>query len=191
MGATTGSRPIQQTTLPDGTPNWGAGWKKAMHDWYDRTFQIQTHGASMARRTNYIDLDPTYRDMFGVPLARITFDFSQNDIKMRRFLADKAIELARATNPTHIKVSLPPVPFSIVPYQTTHVTGGAIIGTSRETSAVNTYLQNWDVPNVFVHGGCSFPQNAGYNPTNTIAALTYRSLDAMKSKYLPNPGRLI
>jgi hypothetical protein len=59
MGATTGARPIQQTTLPDGAPSWGSGWKKAMHDWYDRSFQIQAHGASMARRTNYIDLDPT------------------------------------------------------------------------------------------------------------------------------------
>ena len=191
MGATTGARPIQQTTLPDGTPNWGAGWKKAFHDWYDRSFQIQAHGACMARRTNYIDLDPTYRDVFGMPLARMTFDFTQNDLKMRRFLTDKATALARATNPTHVKVSLPPVPFSIIPYQTTHVTGGAIMGTNRESSAVNTYLQSWDVPNIFVHGGCSFPQNAGYNPTNTIAALTYRSVEAMKSKYLRNPGHLI
>jgi gluconate 2-dehydrogenase alpha chain len=94
-------------------------------------------------------------------------------------------------NPTSVKVSLPPVPFSIVPYQTTHTTGGAVLGTDRKTSAVTTHLQSWDVPNVFVHGSCSFPQNAGYNPTNTVAALTYRSLDAMKAKYLKSPGRLM
>src|SRR3954451_23421097 len=191
MGATTGMRPIQQTTLPDGTPSWGSGWKRALHDWYDRSFAIQTHGGSTARRANYIDLDPTYRDIYGMPLARVTFDFPQNDLKMRQFLVDKATEIARAANPTHLKVSLPPVPFSIVPYQTTHITGGAIMGAEREISSVNTYLQNWDVPNVFVYGACAFPQNAGYNPTNTIAALTYRSMDAMKSKYMSNPGRLI
>jgi gluconate 2-dehydrogenase alpha chain len=83
------------------------------------------------------------------------------------------------------------VPFSIVPYQTTHITGGAILGADRETSAVTTYLQHWDVPNVFVYGACNFPQNAGYNPTGTLAALAYRSLDALKAKYLANPGRLI
>jgi gluconate 2-dehydrogenase alpha chain len=78
-----------------------------------------------------------------------------------------------------------------VPYQTTHTTGGAIIGTDRAVTAANTYLQSWDVPNVFIHGASAFPQNAGYNPTNTIAALSYRSLEAMKSKYLNNPGQLI
>jgi gluconate 2-dehydrogenase alpha chain len=94
-------------------------------------------------------------------------------------------------NPTHVMVSLPPVPFSIVPYQTTHITGGAIMGADREMSAVNTHLQSWDVPNVFVYGACNFPQNAGYNPTNTLAALAYRSLEAIKTKYLPNPGKQI
>jgi len=184
-------RPIQQTTLPDGTPAWGSGWKRGLRDWYDRSFPIQAQGASMARRTNYIDLDPTYRDVYGMPLARMTFDFPQNDLKMRAFLVDKVAEIAKAMNPIHIKVSLPPVPFSIVPYQTTHITGGAIMGAERETSSINTYLQSWDVPNLFVHGASAFPQNAGYNPTNTIAALTYRSLDVMKTRYLQNPGPLI
>ena len=79
-----------------------------------------------------------------------------------------------------IDVSRPPVPFSIVPYQTTHVTGGAVMGTDPSTSAVNRYLQSWDASNVFVYGACAFPQNAGYNPTNTVAALTYWSLNEMK-----------
>jgi gluconate 2-dehydrogenase alpha chain len=191
LGATTGARPIQQTTLPEGSPPWGGGWKRALRDWYDRSFGIQAHGASMARRQNHIDLDPTYRDVFGLPLARLTFDFSQNDLKMRAFLVARLNEIARAMNPTSMKTSLPPVPFSIVPYQTTHITGGAIMGTSPSTSAVNTYLQSWDVANLFVHGACAFPQNAGYNPTNTIAALSYRSAEALKSRYLRNPGPLM
>jgi gluconate 2-dehydrogenase alpha chain len=190
LATTTGARPIQQTTLPNGTPTWGSGWKRALHDWYDRTCVIQAHGGSATRRTNYIDLDPTYRDAFGMPMARITFDFPENDLRMRKFLVDRVTEIAKAMNPTQIKVSLPPVPFSIVPYQTTHITGGAIMGAERNRSVVNTYLQSWDVSNVFVHGACAFPQNAGYNPTNTIAALTYRSLETMKAKYLTKPGPL-
>jgi gluconate 2-dehydrogenase alpha chain len=110
---------------------------------------------------------------------------------MRQFLTGRMTEIARATNPTHLKISLPPVPFSIVPYQTTHTTGGAITGADRTVSAINTYLQSWDVPNVFVHGASAFPQNAGYNPTNTVAALSYRSLEAMKARYLNNPGQLL
>ena len=188
---TTGGRPITQTTLPQGSRRWGAGWKKAMKEWYDRSVPIICHGSSMARRQNHIDLDPTYRDVYGMPLARITFDFSSNDVRMREFLIGKATTIANAMKPTHVEVTRPPVPFSIVPYQTTHVTGGAIMGNDPRSSAVNRYLQSWDVSNVFVFGASAFPQNAGYNPTDTVAALAYWSLDAIKSKYLPAPGRLM
>jgi gluconate 2-dehydrogenase alpha chain len=188
---TTGGRPITQTTLPQGSRRWGAGWKKALKDWYDRSVPIICHGSSMARRQNHIDLDPTYRDVYGMPLARITFDFSSNDVRMREFLIGKATTIANAMQPTHVEITRPPVPFSIVPYQTTHVTGGAIMGNDPRSSAVNRYLQSWDVSNVFVFGASAFPQNAGYNPTDTVAALAYWSLDAIKSKYLPAPGKLM
>ena len=47
-----------------------------------------------------------------------------------------------------------------VPYQSTHNTGGAIMGADPKTSAVNNYLQSWDVPNVFVMGAPPSPHNA-------------------------------
>ena len=43
------------------------------------------------------------------------------------------------------------------------------MGTDPTTSAINRYLQSWDVPNLFVMGASAFPQNAGYNPTGTVA----------------------
>jgi gluconate 2-dehydrogenase alpha chain len=47
------------------------------------------------------------------------------------------------------------------------------------------------VPNLFVMGACAFPQNGGYNPTGTVGALTYWAADAIRTKYLKNPGQLI
>jgi len=37
--------------------------------------KIQQHGTSAASRLNYLDLDPTYKDAWGQPLLRMTFDF--------------------------------------------------------------------------------------------------------------------
>jgi gluconate 2-dehydrogenase alpha chain len=82
-------------------------------------------------------------------------------------------------------------PWSVVPYQTTHNTGGAIMGDSPATSVINKYLQSWDVSNVFSMGAGAFPQNAGYNPTATVAALTYHSARAVIDQYLKNPGPLV
>jgi gluconate 2-dehydrogenase alpha chain len=40
-------------------------------------------------------------------------------------------------------------------------------------------------------GAGAFPQNAGYNPTATLAALAYLSADAIKSQYLKAPGPMV
>ena len=82
-------------------------------------------------------------------------------------------------------------PYDITKYQTTHLCGGAIMGTDPSTSAINRYLQSWDVPNLFVTGASGFPQNAGYNPTGTLSALAFWSADAIRNRYLKNPGPLV
>jgi gluconate 2-dehydrogenase alpha chain len=65
------------------------------------------------------------------------------------------------------------------------------MGTNPRNSVVNRYLQSWDVPNLFVMGAGVFPQNAGYNPTGTVAALAYWSAEAIKTQYLRAPGPLV
>ncbi|MBI0537994.1 GMC family oxidoreductase [Roseomonas sp. KE2513] len=191
IGQNTGLRPIEQRVLPADSPRWGMAWKQANNKWYDHNVNVGVHAGSTSRRQNYISLDPTYTDDLGLPLARMTFDFSPNDLRMRSFMLARAEEIARAMNPDIVNTSAPPVPASVVPYQTTHICGGAIMGTDPSNSAVNKRLQSWDVPNVFSIGASAFPQNAGYNPTNTVGALTYLSLQGIKEGYLKNPGRLI
>ena len=188
---TTNGRPIQTNPVPEGTPAWGAKWKKAVAENYLKTVTIGTHGGVASYRDAYLDLDPTYRDAYGRPLLRMTFDFHANELKMTRFLTARAQEIARAMQPREIRTNARSAHYSIVPYQTTHNTGGAIMGDDPNTSAVNTYLQSWDVPNVFVMGACAFPQNAGYNPTATVAALAYRAAEAITTRYSKRPGPLV
>ncbi|MBN8728715.1 MAG: GMC family oxidoreductase [Xanthomonadales bacterium] len=186
----TGGRPILQHYLPEGTPKWGAGWKKGMHENYLTACSIATHGSVMSYRDHYLDLDPTWTDAYGNPMLRLTFDFKPNEHAMSKYLTAQARKIAEAMNPTSIKVNQRDGHYSIVPYQTTHNTGGAIMGTDPKTSFVNPYLQSWDIPNLWVMGSTVFPQNAGYNPTGTVGALTYWAAAAMK-RYLANPGPLV
>jgi gluconate 2-dehydrogenase alpha chain len=186
----TGGRPILQHQLPADAPKWGAGWKKAMHDNYLTSASIATHGSVMSYRSNYLDLDPTWRDDYGNPLLRLTFDFQPNEHAMSDYLTDQAAKIAQAIPGATHHVKKREGHYSIVPYQTTHNTGGAVMGNDPATSVVNRYLQSWDVPNLFVMGSSVFPQNAGYNPTGTVGALTYWAAEAMK-RYLKNPGPLV
>jgi gluconate 2-dehydrogenase alpha chain len=193
LGGQTGGRPIQQLLLPPGTPAWGEKWKRAAKDSYLHTTGVQTHGSVMAYRDRYLDLDPTYKDAFGLPLLRITFDWHDNEYKMTRFLTDRAQEIADAMKPkqTSQTIRKPGDHYDIRQYQTTHTTGGVIQGPSPDISALNRFQQSWDVHNVFVTGASAFPQNLGYNPTGLIGGLTYMSVKAIRESYLKHPGPLV
>ena len=186
-----GARPINVRPVPQGTPRWGSEWKKAVAKYFNRSCSISIQGACQSYRTNYLDLDPTYRDAYGLPLLRMTFDRHENEHKMSAWLTNKAAEIAKTIGPAKMNVNPRTGKYTIVPYQSTHNTGGAAMGPDPAISAVNKYLQSWDVPNVFVVGASAFPQNGGYNPTGTVGALTYQALDAIKTKYLKRPGALV
>jgi gluconate 2-dehydrogenase alpha chain len=189
----TGGRPIEQNPLPPETPKWGKGWKDAVRKHYGHVGAMLTHGTSMSTRQNYLDLDPTYRDAWGLPLLRMTFDFPENDVRMIRFCTDRTLEIAEAM-PRSKNISsniYGKKPFDVSIYQSTHNTGGAIMGTNPSISVVNKYQQSWDVPNLFVLGASAFPQNGTYNYTGTLMALNLFSADAIRNRYLKNPGPLV
>ncbi len=87
-------------------------------------------------------------------MLRMTFDFSENEHKMSDFLTDRASEVARAMNPREIKLNRRTGSFSIVPYQTTHNTGGAIpSGDNPKNSVVNKYLKAMGCAQCILDGG--------------------------------------
>jgi gluconate 2-dehydrogenase alpha chain len=184
-------RPIQFHPVPPGTAPWGKAWKQAVVKHYNHTVTINVHGSSMSQRQNYLDLDPTYRDAWGQPLLRMTFDFPQNDLKMAAYVTAKAVEIGKAMNAKQVAGYARKGPYTSEQYQSTHNTGGTVMGENPRTTVVNRYLQSWDVPNVFVIGASNYPQNASWNPTGTLGALTYWAIDAIKNKYLKNPGHLV
>jgi gluconate 2-dehydrogenase alpha chain len=189
----TNGRPLEMAPLPPGTPAWGSEWKQAVRDNYLSTVYsgAGVHASNYAYRTNHLDLDPTYKDRFGRPLLRMTMDFHENELKMNAYLTDRYAEIIERMGAKQI-VKLPRKgPYDITAYQTSHLCGGAIMGTNPGNSALNMYLQSWDVPNLFVQGATAFPQNAGYNPTGTVAALAYWSAASIRSQYLKNPGPLV
>jgi gluconate 2-dehydrogenase alpha chain len=188
--AHTNGRPILYHPTPPGTPTWGSAWKKAVRDTYQRVTNVGAQGSVMSYRNNFLDLDPTYKDPLGRPLLRMTFDYQDNERKMANWMAERCDEIAKAMGAKGTQINRLTGSWSVVPYQTTHNTGGAIMGSDPKTSVLNRYLQSWDVSNVFVMGASAFPQNAGYNPTGTVGALTYWAYDAI-SKYLKSPGPLV
>ncbi len=186
-----GAAPIKGKQVPPGTPGWGAAWKKTAAYYYNRNFTLNLHGACQSYRDCYLDLDPTYRDANGLPLLRMTFDWHENEQKMIKHVMAKSLEIAKAIGPAKTGSHGVSAKYSIVPYQSTHNIGGAVMGSDPSLSVVNKYLQSWDVNNVFVVGGSAFPNNSANPPTATIGALACWTADAIREQYLKKPGLLV
>jgi gluconate 2-dehydrogenase alpha chain len=183
--------PIGGRGVPPGTPRWGSDWKRATVKWYHHFVRFNTQGSVYANRSNYMDLDPTYKDAFGRPLIRMTYNGTDNDHKMSHYLLTQVEAIIKAMNPTHYVIRPRPKNFTIVPYQSTHNTGGTKMGSDPKSSVVNRYLQAWDAHNLFIMGASVFPQQHGYNPTGTVGALTYWSAKAITDQYIKQPGPLV
>jgi gluconate 2-dehydrogenase alpha chain len=183
--------PIGYRPVPRGTPQWGTAWKKATAQWYQTAMNVNASGSVMGNRYNYYDLDPTYRNAFGQPLMRMTFDYKENEHKMGNHAAELVNSIAKSMNPTQLNQASSRPSWTVVPYQSTHNTGGTIMGVDPKSSALNKYLQSWDCHNLFVVGANVFPHNSSYNPTGPVGALAYWTADAIKTRYMKNPGPLV
>ncbi|MDF2713529.1 MAG: family oxidoreductase [Paenibacillus sp.] len=186
----TGQRPIANNSVPAGSPAWGKEFKQSSLKYAYRTLTVASQGSNMPWRHHFVDLDPTYKDVYGMPLMRITFDFEEQDRQLVKFMSGKTSEIMKEMGPTKAGSNDQLNPYNIVPYQSTHNTGGAVMGADPSTSAVNSYLQMWDAENVFVVGASAFPHNSGYNPTATVGALSYRAAEGV-AKYLKQGSGLV
>ncbi len=104
-------------------------------------------------RENYLDLDPTYTDAYGLPLIRMNFDWRDNELKMSRYIAGKQAEIAKAINAD-----------IVAPASTLHdaIRRARLSehahhrrhdhGRGPATSVVSPHLQHWDAQNLFVVG---------------------------------------
>ncbi len=183
-----GDGAIASNKVPKGTPKWGPEFKENSIFYANRNLNLWYTNAVMSYWHNYLDLDPTYKDDFNDPLIRITNKFTDQDFNISKFGIKKCKEVLKEMGADIIDEDEIPKKFNHV-YFGGHYTGGVIMGDNPETSAVNNYLQMWDVDNLFVVGGSAFPQFGGIHPTPTIGALAYRASEGIE-KYLKNGGQL-
>lgn len=184
-----GDAAIATNHVPKGTPRWGPEFKKNSIHYANRSLIAWYTSAIMSWWHNYTDLDPTYKDEFGDPLLRITNRYTDQDRNIAKFGIEKCTEIMKEMGADIVDPDEVPEEFDHI-YSGGHYAGGVIMGADPETSAVNNYLQMWDMDNLFVVGGSAFPQFGSHHPTATIGALAYRAAEGVE-KYLKERGSLV
>lgn len=169
----------------------------------DRYLQTKTNlGATpfapdLPTTDNYVDLDPHYTDIYGDPLARLSYDWTPNMYVGATYLASKVKDIFTKMGATNVTVG------STVNYGANvhndwwghHLRGGCRIGGDPSWSVFNLWNQCWSpgptttkAPiNLFAAGeitntsGDTVPSG-----THVAGAQSYRAAEGIK-KYLNTP----
>ncbi len=75
-------------------PGYGSAWKRAVKSRYVAQARVWNAGAEMlARKENFVELDPEVKDHWGIPVLKIHFTHGDNDYKLIDDFQQKAEEL--------------------------------------------------------------------------------------------------
>lgn len=135
-------------------------------------------GEDAPQATNRVDLDPTVRDVFGRPVARVTYRPHAYEVEARRFYAP--IMRAAVANAGATRIFAAPCESALgEPTTSRHVMGTLRMGTDPATSVVDATGRFHEVDNLYACDGSVFPTSSGYNPTLTIFAVASRIAHGM------------
>src|ERR1041385_4871350 len=77
-------------------PGYGSAWKKEVKSRYVAQARVWIAGGEMlARKENFVELDPEVKDAWGIPVLRIHFTHCDNDRKIIADFQEQAEELFR------------------------------------------------------------------------------------------------
>jgi choline dehydrogenase-like flavoprotein len=160
------------------TPGFGEEYKKHVRDYAGATIEMGAFGEVLPRFENYVEIDSSVKDAWGIPALRFNYRFGENERKMAADMVTSAREMFEAAKFEIISTSEDMLPegWSI------HELGTARMGNDPKTSVVNQFQQSHDVSNLMVVDGATHVSASAQNPTWTIMALCWRSCDQLADR---------
>ncbi|MGJ5817365.1 GMC family oxidoreductase [Paludibaculum fermentans] len=162
--------------LPPSGPQWGSEYKKMLGHYFNHTFSTLSHTTSLPVETNRVDLDPSVKDAWGLPVPRLTFQLHPDDRKNLEWARQRQVEILEAAGATQIW-GYPVEDIGV----SAHLMGTMRMGNDPARSVVNRFNRAHDVPNLFIVDGSSLVTSGRQQPTATIQALAYRAAEAAGS----------
>lgn len=168
-----GARPVEFVrgiAKSESGPLWGQKLRETMID-YNFYGRVTLVGEVLPHENNRVTLTDEL-DEYGLPGAKVTFSYGENDQRLIRHAVSNMSAILKAAGGK---------PEFVVP-DTAHLMGGCRMGSDPQTSVVNSYGQSHDISNLFVCDASIFVTSGGGNPTNTVMSLASRTADYIKSK---------
>ena len=153
---------------------FGSSFKKDVKRHYPAWIEMHPYGEVLPRADNFVTVEGTPLDAFGVPLPKIVLSIGDNERAMIEDMYDTALEIMHEAKAelVHFKRGSVDMAGSAI-----HEHGTCRMGDDAKRSALNGFCQMHEVKNLFVVDGSAFPTATEKNPTLTILALAWRATD--------------
>lgn len=130
-------------------------------------------GETIPKETNYVALDPTAKDEWGMPQLKISIAYDDNDEKMIKDFHEQLTEMYTKAGFKNIQT----FDSKQAPGLDIHEMGGVRMGRDPKTSLLNEWNQLHACKNVFVTDGACMTSTSTQNPSLTYMALSARAVD--------------
>ncbi len=134
---------------------------------------INGFGEFLPYHENRISINYELNDKWGQPTLTIDCELKENELKMRKDMAESAVEMLEAAGLKNVNS----FNADFKPGLGIHEMGTARMGRDPSSSVLNANNQIHAVKNVFVTDGSCMTSSANQNPSLTYMALTARAAD--------------
>jgi len=147
----------------------------------DRIMAITMGGEDWPTMDKRVTLDPTVKDIYGFPVARVTYNPTNFELASQAYIGPKMAAILKAAGALFAGFipRSPPAPLpglSNVP-SGAHIFGTMRMGNDPKTSVTDATGRMHDFDNILVTDGSVFPTSSGHNPTLTIMAVAWHSME--------------
>jgi choline dehydrogenase-like flavoprotein len=134
---------------------------------------ITAFGEILPYHENKVTLDHSKKDKWGLPVLSIDCQLRDNELKMRKDMAEDAKEMLEIAGLKDVRT----YDAGYAMGQGIHEMGTARMGRDPKTSVLNGNNQVWDAQNVYITDGACMTSGGCQNPSLTYMALTARAVD--------------
>lgn len=143
----------------------------------DRILAVQMIGEDLPQFQNRVDLDPSVKDVYGLPVARITYSPHASDKLASWYWARKLQKIIKAAGAERSYFYPTGLGFLTGTRHgnTSHIGGTMRMGSDPGLSVCDEFGRIHGAGNVVITDGSVFPTFGAVNPTLTIMAVALRS----------------
>ncbi len=172
------ARANSQKRDDNGNLVWGKPLKRQLENYFTKGqyLRFEVFNDWLPVDNCFVSLDKDVKDKWGSPVAKFRIGYHQHDLKVGRFLAEKAEKVLKQMGAKDIGSGIsgsPPPNLQA---------GGCRFGDNPQYSVLNKECRAHDVENLFVTDGSFMPTGGSVPYTWTIYANSFRVADIIKKE---------